>query len=110
MATYRIHRMKDGPRESFRWAAHTGGHAVVKPKDYEGGEEVEGGNPYEIWKRMSDSPQALHPGDLIERLEDDPAVPGPMWIAKYIGFEPAQWFVPAPVAVEPVLVTDENPA
>jgi hypothetical protein len=110
MAKYRIHRMKDSPRESFRWAAHTGGLAVVKPRDYEDGEEVEGGNPYEIWKRMSDSPRPLHPGDLIERLEDDVSVPGAMWIAKYIGFEPAQWFVPAPVAVEAVLVTDENPA
>ncbi|HLH02169.1 MAG TPA: hypothetical protein VKX25_05330 [Bryobacteraceae bacterium] len=112
MANYRIHRMKDSPQENFRWAAHTGGLAVVKPKDYEQGgeEELKGDNPYEIWKRLSASRRPLRPGDLIEQLADDPAAAPRMWIAKYIGFEPAQWFVPAPAPVEAVLATDENPA
>jgi hypothetical protein len=113
MANYRIHRMKDSAQESFRWAAHTGGLAVVKPKDYDPSgeeEEVEGDNPYEIWKRLSASRRPLRPGDLIEQLAEDPAAAPRMWIAKYIGFEPAQWFVPAPAPAEAVLATDENPA
>lgn len=92
--------MKDSPQETFRWAAHTGGLAVVKTKDYEAGEEIEASNPYEIWKCLSASPRPLRSGDLIEQLVDDLSMPARMWITKYIGFEPAQWFVPAPIAAE----------
>jgi hypothetical protein len=95
MPHYYIHRMKEHAREHFRWAAHTGGLAIVKPKEYEPGGTVEGANPYEIWKRMSASEAPLQPGDLLEGFTpDEPEVARPMWIAKYIGFEPAQWFVP----------------
>ena len=95
MAQYRIHRMKDTPRESFRWAAHTGGLAVVKPKAYQPGGEVEAATPYAAWKQLSSEGTPLLPGDVLESIADDSS-PGALQIAKYIGFEPAQWFVPEP--------------
>lgn len=68
---------------------------------------MEGSNPYEVWKRMSNESKPLLPGDLLEAIPAEEtqtevagsvvpgsAAPRPMWIAKYIGFEPAQWFVP----------------
>jgi hypothetical protein len=99
MPHYRIHRMKDTPRENFRWAAHTGGAAIIKPRDYETAEEMTAGNPYEIWKLMAAKGCPLHPGDVLERLDletgSHEAVDS-LQIAKYIGFEPARWFVPGP--------------
>ncbi len=107
MPRYRIYRMKDGPRESFRWAAHTGGLAVVKPKDYESSDEIQADSPYQAWKMMAEQSRALHPGDLLEIHHDDDTeprdAPPAMWIAKYIGFEPAQWWLPV---MRPELDTD----
>jgi hypothetical protein len=96
MLRYRIHRMKSAARENFRWAPHTAGLAIVKSKDYEPGEELEAGNPYEIWKQMLQNGRQLHPGDLVEAVQ--PGVEGSveLRIIKYIGFEPAQWYVPEP--------------
>jgi hypothetical protein len=108
MPRYRIHRMKDAPRESFRWAAHTGGLAVAKPKDYEFLDEIEADTPYHAWKLMAGEGRALHPGDLLE-IQDDEADPrdhpAAMWIAKYIGFEPAHWWSPV---VKPEIDSDVN--
>lgn len=87
---FRIHRMKDAPRESFRWAPHTGGVAVVKPKDYDADAEVEGATPYAVWQLLRQSDRPLRAGDVLE----DPS--GTLQIAKYIGFERAQWWVPEP--------------
>ncbi|HEX4168292.1 MAG TPA: hypothetical protein VHZ55_22740 [Bryobacteraceae bacterium] len=104
MPRYRIHRIKEGPKETFRWASHTGGLAIVKAKDYESGEEREAGNPYEIWKLMLTEGQALEPGDLLEVVPLEPAngtSTETLFIAKYIGFEPAQWFVPEPKPLIP---------
>jgi hypothetical protein len=95
MPRYRIHRIKQAPLESFRWAAHTGGLAVVKPKDYDFGEEIEAETPYAAWKSLSINGNALRPGDLLE-LQVDEETSGSLLITKYIGFEPAQWFVPEP--------------
>lgn len=95
MPRYRVHRIKEGPREQFRWAPHVGGLAVVKPKDYDCSGEVEAPTPYAVWKQMGDEGQALRPGDLLELVTAD-GLPGELRIAKYIGFEPAQWFVPEP--------------
>jgi len=94
---YRVHRIKESQKEHFRWAAHTGGLAIVKLKDYEPGGEVESLTPYSLWKELqhSGSPhheKPLSPGDILETVENDG--PGRLFIAKYIGFEPAQWFVP----------------
>ena len=91
MPRYRIHRIKQAPLESFRWAPHTGGLAVVKPKDYDFGEEIHAETPYAAWKSLSASEAALRPGDLFEDGSS-----GALLITKYIGFEPAQWFVPEP--------------
>jgi hypothetical protein len=90
---YRIHRIKETPGESFRWAAHTGGEAIVKPKDYEAGEELEAPSVYAAWKSMNQRGQALRPGDLLESLD---APSQSLQIAKYIGFEPARWWIPDP--------------
>jgi len=97
MPHYRVHRIRDHAGESFRWAPHTGGLAIVKPRDYQPGEEVEGANPYDIWKRLAATQDALRPGDLLESSTGPDQAAGSaheLWIAKYIGFEPARWFVP----------------
>lgn len=99
MPRYRIHRLKDAPRENFRWAAHTGGAAVLKARDYDTAEEIEASNPYELWKTMGERGLSLHPGDVLERLDLENSSTensGHLQIAKYIGFEPARWFVPEP--------------
>ena len=106
MARYRIHRLKDTPRENFRWAAHTSGPAVVKQKDYEPGDELEASSPYAAWKILQSRNHELRPGDLLETYRE--TLPGdtsggPLLILKYIGFEPADWYVP-PVKL------DQNPS
>ena len=95
MARYRIHRIKDSPKETFRWAAHSGGLAVVKLKDYEVGAEVEATTAYAAWRVLQSEGNPLRPGDLLELLTEDGS-PGPLQIAKYTGFDPAKWFVPEP--------------
>jgi hypothetical protein len=105
MARYRIHRMKDTPRENFRWAPHTSGLAIVKPKDYERHEDLEAATPYAAWKELQAAGRSLQPGDLLEvcgeHVNVDSSLPaqsspdGQLLILKYIGFEPAGWFVPA---------------
>ncbi len=92
---YRIHRIKQAPGESFRWAAHTGGLALVKMRDYEAAGEIEAPTPYGAWKILAAQNQPLHPGDVLETLSTDGA-PGDLQIAKYIGFEPAQWYTAEP--------------
>jgi hypothetical protein len=88
---FRIHRMKDTPRENFRWAAHTRGLAIVKPKEYELAETINGKGPYDVWKTLLADGRPLAPGDLIENLSENESA-NSLRIAKYIGFEPAQWF------------------
>ena len=96
MPHFRIHRMKDQTRESFRWAAHVPAQAVVKPKDYEAAGEVDARHEYEVWSRMKSSERPLQVGDLIENEQ------GELRICKYVGFEPAKWFAPEPVVLSPV--------
>lgn len=102
MPTYRIYRMKEAPREQFRWAAHTGGLAVVKMKDYDLGSEIEAATPYAAWKALISQTNPIRPGDLLESVTCQGGA-GELRIAKYIGFEPAQWYVPE-------LKTDPNPS
>jgi hypothetical protein len=99
MAVFTIHRMKETPRLSFRWAAHTGGAARVRLKDYDKGGTVEAASHYGAWSALQGSEKALRVGDLLE----DPA--GALRIYKYVGFEEACWAAPevAP-AVEPVII------
>jgi hypothetical protein len=102
MPAYQIHRLKETPRQQYRWAPHTPGVTIVKLKDYELGPVVEAGSPYALWLALRESGTPISVGDLIE-------VPGgELRILKYIGFEEARWYVPEPAlhaAGEPVAVT-----
>lgn len=100
MARYRIHRIKEAQAENFRWAPHTAGPAVVKPKDYFLDGELEAPTPYALWKTLATEGRPLRPGDLLEthHLDD---TPGQLQIAKYIGFEPASWYAPAAPSTSP---------
>lgn len=95
MARFVIYRMKDTPRENFRWAAHTGGIASVKPKDYDSTGEVEADTAYSAWKQLAEGERPLHPGDVLECVAGAGSTPE-LKIFKYIGFEPAQWWAPEP--------------
>jgi len=96
MPRYRIFRMKDSPRQQFRWAPHVSGAATVKPKDYEPRGEVEALNEYDAWRVLREAGGPLVVGDLLE------ADGGQLRIYKYVGFEPAQWVLPEPkLPVEP---------
>ena len=88
--------MKEGPAEHFRWAAHSGGLAVVKARDYESGlDEIEAPTAYAAWKMLAERQRPLRPGDLLEEVTQEGAGRD-LQIFKYIGFEPAQWYVPEP--------------
>jgi hypothetical protein len=99
MPLYRIYRMKDSPRQQFRWAPHVSGCASLKPKDYEPRGEIEALHEYDAWKMLRENGDPLSVGDL---LESD----GRLRVCKYVGFEPAEWVLPevkpaAPLPSEP---------
>jgi hypothetical protein len=89
---FRIHRMNRAAREAFRSAVHAAGQAIAKPKDYEPGGEIQAPNAYAAWAELRASACPLETGDILEDEQ------GQLHIAKYIGFEAAQWFVPEPKA------------
>src|SRR5690242_10954105 len=91
MPAYQIHRLKDTPRQQFRWAPHTSGVTIAKPRDYEKAQQVEAASPYAVWLALRGTAEELQVGDLLEREG------GEMRILKYIGFEEARWYVPEPV-------------
>jgi hypothetical protein len=115
MPRYRVHRIKEAPKENFRWAAHTGGLAIVKAKDYELGGEIQANSTYAAWQDLQMEGTPLAPGDILETVSENDQ-PGELQIAKYIGFEPAKWFVPEPKIeatqnpVEAVQLTGESPS
>jgi len=88
MPQFRIYRMKDAPRQSFRWAPHVAGQAQVKQKDYEPDSQVEAITEYAAWAQLRSSSQPLSVGDLLE------AETGDLRICKYVGFEQALWLLP----------------
>jgi hypothetical protein len=90
MSSFRIHRMKDHVRQSFRWAPHTIGATRVKPKDYEPAGSIEAPNWYAAWLALKDSSDALDVGDILE------SEGGELRICKYVGFEEAEWQLPEP--------------
>ena len=92
MPLYRIYRMKESARQHFRWAPHVSGKAAVKHKDYEDAGEIDAASDYAAWAKTRDSGQPLEVGDLLEAAASE------LRICKYIGFEPAEWVVPAPPA------------
>lgn len=91
MPVFRLHRIKDTPREQFRWSAHSAGATLVKPRDYEPGEEFSAASSYALWASLRETPAALRLGDLLEGPD------GSLRIYKYVGFEEAQWQVPAAI-------------
>ena len=91
MPEYQIHRLKESQRQQFRWAPHTSGVTVAKPRDYEKGQVVQGASPYAVWLGLRGTDEELQVGDLLE-VEG-----GQLRILKYIGFEEARWYVPEPV-------------
>jgi hypothetical protein len=95
MARYRIYRIREAVKEQFRWAPHTGGTAVVKPRDYDAGGELEAATPYALWSIMKAQGKNLSLGDVLETIHED-ATAGVLHIFKYIGFEPAKWWIPEP--------------
>jgi hypothetical protein len=109
--TYRIHRMRDHVRASFRNAPHTSGVAQVKPRDFlplpeilEAAESIEAASPYAAWHEMLESDHPLIIGDLLESVTD-----GKLFLCKYVGFDAAQWLVPE--AAQPnAAATDAAPA
>ena len=90
MPAYQIHLLKDSQRQQFRWAPHTSGVTIAKPRDYEKGRVVEAASPYAVWLALRGTEEELQVGDLLE-LES-----GELRILKYIGFEEARWYVPEP--------------
>ena len=95
---YRIYRMKESVRQQFRWAPHTIGATLVKPKDYEQIQTIEASGPYAVWMQLKDSETRLQVGDILESDS------GELRIYKYVGFEEAQWQVPeAKTTLEPAL-------
>jgi hypothetical protein len=95
MPLYRIHRIRESMKEQFRWAPHTGGLAVVKLKDYAVDSEVEAATPYALWSGKKAEANDLCPGDVLETVKED-GTPGELQIFKYVGFEPAKWWIPEP--------------
>jgi hypothetical protein len=88
MAKYRVYRMKDAPRQQFRWVPHVSGAASVKLKDYQPGGDIEAESEYDAWSRLRASEQPLAVGDLLETER------GELRIYKYVGFEAATWVIP----------------
>jgi hypothetical protein len=101
MPLFRIHRMKDVPRQHFRWAPHVSGAANIKPKDYEPSDEINADNEYAAWAQLRSSERPLGVGDLLELPS------GQLRICKYVGFEEARWILPEPV--NPMNTTDLTP-
>jgi len=87
MPAYQIHRLKDSLRQNFRWAPHTSGVTVAKPRDYDCASTVDAESPYAAWAALRETDQALQVGDILEASGD-------LRICKYVGFEEARWLVP----------------
>lgn len=90
--------MRESIRQQFRWAPHTIGVSLVKPKDYELFTETDASGPYAVWLQLKDSATPLEIGDVLESESGD------LRIYKYVGFEEAQWQIPE------VRPTGEGPA
>jgi hypothetical protein len=90
MPSFRIYRLKDHLRQSFRFAPHLSGTASVKPRDYETveGAVVEASSPYAAFFAFREAPQPIQIGDVLE-CED-----GSLRIFKFVGIEEAQWVLP----------------
>jgi len=80
--------MKDHVRQSFRYAPHTSGVMMIKPRDFEDDGEIEAANVYDAWMGLRGTERALDIGDVLETAE------GSLCVCKYVGFEEARWVMP----------------
>ena len=97
MAQYRIYRMKESVRLQFRWAPHTIGITIAKPRDYDLVDSVEASGVYAVWMALKETEAPLQVGDILE------VDGGELRIYKYVGFEEAQWQVPdVKTGVQPI--------
>ena len=102
MTRYRVHRLKDHLKESFRFAPHVSGTASVKPRDYKDTEEyVEAESPYAAFFAMKDAAEPLELGDVLE-------TDGVLHIFKFVGFEAAAWVDPN-TAAQPAAAAPKVP-
>lgn len=88
MPVYRIFRMKDHERQRFRWAPHTSGATMVKPKDFEEQGNIDASSAYAAWSALKETEKPLDIGDILVDHKDE------MRILKYVGFEEARWIIP----------------
>ncbi len=92
MPQYRLFRLRENLRASFRQQPHTSEPATLKPKDYEEGDLVEAPTPYAAWHLSREQPRPLQVGDALSTPE------GQLLVYKFIGFDPAVWWTPEPKA------------
>jgi hypothetical protein len=92
MPSFRIHRLRDHLRASFRSAPHVSGSAQLKPRDYEQAEEIQAASPYAAFLEMRSSGRPIEVGDV---LEDEH---GALRVCKFVGFEEAHFIVPEAMA------------
>jgi hypothetical protein len=94
MAIYRIHRLRNHLRQSFRYAPHVSGAADVRPRDYSPAntpdDTVDAATPYAAYFATRETTAPLEPGDLLE------SETGELRIFKFVGFEEARWILPEP--------------
>lgn len=55
--------------------------------------KVEALSPYAAWKALAAGGNPLQTGDALEEVRPDGAA-GTLYLAKYVGFEAATWFLP----------------
>ncbi len=68
---------------------------MVKARDYDAGGEFQAVTPYALWSSMKAQGTDLSPGDVLEVVRENEPVTE-LHIFKYIGFEPAKWWIPEP--------------
>ena len=102
MPVYRIHRLKEHLRSSFRYAPHASGKASVKMRDYEDAGTVESESPYAAFFAQRAAQAPLEVGDVLETPS------GGLSIFKFVGFEDAEWAA-QPVKPETALQPVETP-
>ena len=106
MAEYRIYRLREARRSSFRWRPHTSGVTEVKPGDYNEDGAAAAPTPYAVWSQLREGDRPLELGDLLEGDS------GELRIFKYVGFEEARWVLPeVPTGLEmsPVAAGQPSP-
>ncbi|MBI3666454.1 MAG: hypothetical protein HY236_09575 [Acidobacteria bacterium] len=98
MSRYRIHYLKESQRSHVRNAPPVPGPVRLKMKDYQPGGTIEAATPYAAWKQLRKQEGETCPIQVGDALETDT---GALLVCRYVGFEPAEWFVPEPPPAAP---------